>query len=508
MNKANHLTRNKNSRTLLMAGLAYWCLMLLLSLVQAFVEAVRPFTPYGLEYLRMQIVPVLGLASFFLVAVLTGSRYPSPPRRILQALFFTVMLVLTYWATTAPLRSNWLLLLGVWGTLPLLYAAEVRFVGQNVLISLISIFVMLVVLELLLHPFPRIWPRYAQTVGSNWRRLHADIPDIAYEQDGVVYRTNSFGFRGAAAVPDEVDVVALGDSFTFGVGVESPWPEELESASGLQVLNLGMGGTGPPKHIYPLVAYGLERDPSFVVESYFEGNDFFTCYQPAHPSGPRWGDRLILPDVVGSLLETLRSGLRRPTITSALTYNEVTPLQKTINDREVLLTFSPAYSATLLMDGDTLAGSENWRIATGSLKRMRALTERSGGTFLLVYIPERTRVYWPMIRDDDDIVATLNEDMVYQWRVSFGCQVLVPGRKPVDLETFRSTMDARINDQRSLLAEFARAEGIHFLDLTDQLRGLAQQGLTLHDPLETHYNQMVNQKIGEWIAEELASLQP
>lgn len=481
--------------------------MLLMSLIQAFQEGVRPLTPYGLEFLRTQIVPALGLATFFLIAVLTGSRYPNPPRLILQVLFFTVMLVLTYWAATAPLRPNWLLIIGVWGTLPLLYAADVRLIGQNALISLSSIFVTLVLLELLLRPFPRIWPRYAQMVGSNWRRVHADIPDIAYEQNGVVYRTNSFGFRGAARVPDSVDVVALGDSFTFGVGVGSPWPEELESASGMQVLNLGMGGTGPPKHIYPLVAFGLERDPAFVIEGYFEGNDFFTCYQPARPSGPRWGDRLILPDLVGSLIETLRSGLQRQAITSALTYNQVTPLQKMINAREVLLTFSPAYSATLLMDRETLAASENWRIATGSLRRLQALTERSGGTFLLVYIPERTRVYWPLIRDDDDIVATLNQDMIYRWRESLGCQVLLPGRRPVDLEAFRSSMDATLNDQRTLLAEFASSEGIHFLDLTDPLRELAAQGLTLHDPLETHYNQFVNKKIGEWIAAELASLQ-
>ena len=500
--------QSKRSQQILLAGLAFWSLMLLLSFIQAVREGVQLLTPYGFEYIRTLIVPVLALASFFLFAVLTRSRYPDPPRPLLQTFFIVLALVLTYWAATAPLRPNWLLLLGVFLTFPLLHRADVRLLGQNALLSLISIFVTLAFLELLLRPFPRIWPRYAQMVGSNWRRLHADIPNIAYEKDGIVYRTNSIGFRGSDPIPDQVDVVALGDSFTFGVGAESPWPEQLETASGLDVLNLGMGGTGPPKHIYPLVAFGLGRDPSFVVEGYFEGNDFFTCYQPARPSGPRWGDRLILPDVPGSLIEILRAGLRRQTITSALTYNVVTPLTKSINGQDVLLTFSPAYSATLLMDRKTLKSSENWRIATGSLLRMQQLTEEASGTFLLVFIPERTHVYWPLIRDDDNIVATLNEDMIYQWQESFGCQVLVPGRKPTDLVSFREGMDVALNDQRALLIEFAQHEGIHLLDLTDRLRDLAERGLTLHEPLETHYNAFVNRKMGEWIAEELDSLAP
>jgi hypothetical protein len=245
-----------------------------------------------------------------------------------------------------------------------------------------------------------------------------------------------------------------------------------------------------------------------VIEGYFEGNDFFTCYQPARPSGPRWGDRLITPDVVGSLIETLRAGVRRQTITSALTYNEVTPIEMTINDQTVLLTFSPAYSATLTMDQDRLADSENWRIATGSLLRMQKLSTSNNSTFLLVYIPERTHVYWPLIRSNDAIVQTLNEDMIYQWEQSFGCLVLVPGRKPIELDVFRQAMDKTINDQRELLSEFAQSADIHLLDLTEPLRELAAQGLTLHDPLETHYNDFVNQKIGEWITAELKTIQP
>lgn len=504
----NERSRGMNtSRNLLILGLVYWCIMLLLSVIQALQEGVHLSTPFGLQYLQMLIIPMFALALFFFFALLRKGGNPDPPHPGLQVVFVVLALTLTYWSAIAPLRPNWLLLLGVWFTFPLLHAARVRLLSANVLLSLLSIFVTLVLLELLLRPFPRLWPRYAQMVGSNWRRLHADIPSISYEQDGIIYRTNSIGFRGSDPLPEHVDVVALGDSFTYGVGVETPWPDQLEMVSDLTVLNLGMGGTGPPKHIYPLLAFGLPREPSVVAEGYFEGNDFFTCYQPARPSGPRWGDRLVLPDLVGSLIESLRAGLRRQTLTSALTYNEVTPLEVKINGKQVLLTFSPAYSATLMMDRETLSSSENWRIATGSLNRMQQLAESSGASFLLVFIPERTHVYWSLIRDDDAIVETLNQDMIYHWQESFGCQVLVPGRAPVDLTQFRKSMDATLNDQRALLTEFAQTRGIHMLDLTEPLQGLAAQGYTLHNPLETHYNEFVNQKIAEWIADELESIE-
>jgi hypothetical protein len=500
--------KSRRSRTLLLIATAYWTTMLVLGLLQAVEEHIRWISPYGLRYAQTLIIPIASIVVFFLIATTSKADSSTAPHPILQIVFFLLALVLTYWAVTSPLRMNWLLLLGVWLTFPLLYAANMRLLGQNALISLTSIYVTLILLELMLKPFPQVWPRYAQQVGSNWRRLHADIPKIAYEQDGINYQINEIGFRGSGPVPDAADIIALGDSFTFGTGSQMSWPSYLNQISGLTVLNLGMGGTGPPKHVYPLIAFGLDRQPSIVIEGYFEGNDFFTCYQPARPSGPRWGDRLILPDVVGSLLERLRGSVRRQTITSALTYNEVTPLEKTINGQDVLLTFSPAYSATLLMDRETLSSSENWRIATGSLKRMQQLSQRSGAGFLLVFIPERTHVYWPLIRDDDAIVETLNDDMIYKWQESFGCQVLVPGRVPVDLEQFRKSMDDAFDDQRTLLTKFAQTQGIHLLDLTEPLQDLAAQGYTLHDPLETHYNQFVNQKIAEWIAAEIESLQP
>jgi hypothetical protein len=478
-------------------------------LLQANQEAIRWATPYGFTYLRTLIVPILTILFFYLLALIghyRGSRPTDKSRFWNQIFLLALVLVLTYWAAVAPLRPNWLLLLGVWWLLPSLFVGDTGIINPTTLLSLGSLVFTIILVELLIRPFPQLWPGYARMVGSNWRRTHADIPAIEYEAKGVEYQINQLGFRGSEPAPDQVEIVVLGDSNTFGVGTQRPWPEQLSELMDMSLLNLGMGGTDPPKHVYPMIAFGLPRDPEIVIEAYFEGNDLFTCYQPAEPAGPRWGDRLVLPDLIGGIKEMIRFLVRQDDITSELTYDIVTPFTRSFGGQEVKLTFSPAYAATLLLDEETIRGSENWRIATGSLGRMDSLSREAGATFILIYLPERTHVYWPLIRDDDELLTQLNQDMTYTWDQRFDCLTLVPGRVSGDLEMLRSSMDASLTIQRDMLRDFADSHGIPFLDLTEPLQRLAKQGVTLADPLETHYNDFVNQVLAHEIADFLLTL--
>jgi len=490
-----------------MIGLGVWIVALGLSVIQARREAVHLATPYGLLYLRTLIVPIVTLILFSILARLLPSRTERPPRRFDQLFFLLLVLGLTYWAATAPLRPNWILLLGVWWLVPSLYLGRPGLVAPWTLVSLGSVVVTLSLFELLLHPFPRLWPGYARMVGSNWRRIHADIPTYVYEAKGVQYQINSLGFRGSDPVPDTIDIVALGDSFTFGVGTQHPWPEQLAQEQGESVLNLGMGGTDPPKFVNPLLEFGLPRSPKYVVLAYFEGNDLYTCYQPAAPSGRRWGDTLVLPDLIGGVREMVRFLQRNDELTSELTYDIATPFERVINGHPVTLTFSPAYAATLLLDRAAIEASENFRIVSTSLARMAERSADAGARFVLVYVPERTHVYWPLIRQDDPLLEQLNRDMYYRWGEKLGCLALARGRDAPGLEAFRAQMDATVDDQRNLLRDFAQAHGIPFLDLTPVLQGLAASGAVLADPLETHYNDSVNALLAQQIAGFLQALE-
>ena len=82
------------------------------------------------------------------------------------------------------------------------------------------------------------------------------------------------GFRGNV-VPRPLVGVAVGDSFTFGVGVEAEeaWPEQLSQLAGRNFANLGVFGYGPPQYTRVLKRYGLRMIPKIVLYTIYLEND-------------------------------------------------------------------------------------------------------------------------------------------------------------------------------------------------------------------------------------------
>jgi hypothetical protein len=75
-----------------------------------------------------------------------------------------------------------------------------------------------------------------------------------------------------------VDVVAVGDSFTYCITEwEDCWVERLSSDYGLSVVNLGTPATGSVSHQRMLDTFGLAYEPRIVVWQWF-GNDSFDDY--------------------------------------------------------------------------------------------------------------------------------------------------------------------------------------------------------------------------------------
>ncbi len=75
-----------------------------------------------------------------------------------------------------------------------------------------------------------------------WRlRPGLDLRATVSLSDGPPWRvrTNALGFRDE---DQEADLIALGDSSTFGWGVDTAWPDHLEAMLGEPVLNLGVPG--------------------------------------------------------------------------------------------------------------------------------------------------------------------------------------------------------------------------------------------------------------------------
>jgi lysophospholipase L1-like esterase len=139
----------------------------------------------------------------------------------------------------------------------------------------------------------------------------SDVPGLDYELQpnvsvfahGAMVRTNAFGMRDVERTkekpPGVVRVAALGDSFTFGFGVESEatWPAVLERllnegapARRVEVLNFGAGGYSTQDEAVVLRRRALEFAPDVVVLGYVENDPETDPIQPLHAyyHRPRW----------------------------------------------------------------------------------------------------------------------------------------------------------------------------------------------------------------------------
>ena len=118
--------------------------------------------------------------------------------------------------------------------------------------------------------------------------------------------TNRAGLRGPEAGSKPAGglrILAIGDSFTFGVGArqEETWPAQLERRMrNVQVLNAGAPGFGVPDEVAWFEAHGVDLHPDAVVVAVFLANDL----QDASPDQPKVAvvdGSLVVPGETGGL---------------------------------------------------------------------------------------------------------------------------------------------------------------------------------------------------------------
>jgi len=93
----------------------------------------------------------------------------------------------------------------------------------------------------------------------------------------ITFRTNNLGFREDAPTSPPKSgprILVTGDSQTEGaVNNAESWPNALEGLLGIEVLNAGVGGTGPHNHL-GVLRRDLGLQPDVFVAALYAGNDF------------------------------------------------------------------------------------------------------------------------------------------------------------------------------------------------------------------------------------------
>ncbi|MEE8298083.1 MAG: hypothetical protein V3R67_01760, partial [Thermodesulfobacteriota bacterium] len=85
---------------------------------------------------------------------------------------------------------------------------------------------------------------------------------------------DSWGFRNKS-VPETADIVAVGDSHTYGISAtaSNSWPSALGRILGKETYNLSLGGYGPVEYLYLMEEKALKLNPELIIVGFYLGND-------------------------------------------------------------------------------------------------------------------------------------------------------------------------------------------------------------------------------------------
>jgi lysophospholipase L1-like esterase len=155
-------------------------------------------------------------------------------------------------------------------------------VFRNTQILLVNIVLAVVVSEVAIRAAAPILSRH----GTFDTTHHSPLGLVPHRPTaGSIQRLNSQGFRDRertfSRTVDAPRIVALGDSFTVGVGVsyDDGFIARIEKAlqevvPGTEVINLGVGGFQPDEYLSVLKAMGIQYSPDLVLMNFYVGNDF------------------------------------------------------------------------------------------------------------------------------------------------------------------------------------------------------------------------------------------
>lgn len=273
-----------------------------------------------------------------------------------------------------------------------------------------------------------------------------------------------------------VDVVAVGDSFTFCfTEYDDCWVRRLETEHGLSVVNLGQGATGGISHANILFTFGLPYEPKVVIWQWY-GNDNNEDYGLTY----RWGetdttDRSAI-DEKGWLVQNSVIFTIIRVFTNGSDFGSESYLsQADVNVIDVAgepMFFGRPYSyetADLTQENNLLGQEEGFKAILSARDRLEA----EGIELVIFPVPFKEEVYRTAIETGTDF----------------------------DVQNI-----ALMEENRQALIDFCDENNLTCFDPTPEFRRRAEAGEYLYISQDTHLNSYGNTVLVQIVIDELKSL--
>ena len=196
------------------------------------------------------------------------------------------------------------------------------------------------------------------------------------------------GFRNSS-IPDHPDIIAIGDSQTYGIGepVDSTWPNQLAGMlkdKDALVYSMAVGGWSATQYLH-MASIAIKFRPHTVIVAYYTGNDplesFASVYGNSHWSSLKPDPALDRSDApaVGNILDVENSW--------------------PVNFRDGgKIRFTPV--PRLAANDDKPAVRAGYTIMAESARRIAALAAEQGVAVVFTVIPTRELVYEQKVRKE------------------------------------------------------------------------------------------------------------
>jgi hypothetical protein len=234
---------------------------------------------------------------------------------------------------------------------------------------------------------------------------------------------DAWGFRNRG-VPTSAEIVAVGDSHTFGntARMEDSWPYVLAKESGKPVYNMGMGGYGPNQYFYLSQTKALSLKPRVLVWGLYMGDDFENAYTITYgldhwaylraQSAPKADFDIWQQPAPAGRFKNVRIWLSEHSILYQIVFHggwggrvqgemqirngsQLYPgVVTTLNlpEKHILEAFRPA-SIEERLDQQSPAVAEGMRITFELIKQMNILCQQNHVQFVVVVIPVKEAVF-------------------------------------------------------------------------------------------------------------------
>ncbi|MBM2803221.1 MAG: hypothetical protein HW419_1114 [Deltaproteobacteria bacterium] len=268
--------------------------------------------------------------------------------------------------------------------------------------------------------------------------------------DGIGFRGGSSGGPAWAA--------AVGDSFTFGVGVdqEDTWVYRLAQALGREIVNLGIPAQGPPQYTRVLKRYALPIRPKVVFYGFYfndldTANRFYRQQRTLIPVSRYLRQYSVLYNLVGDSRAAVAQAPAQSDGDGAEPNSDVAAIRRSLERQK--RNFEPRWQLTVKELDEALEASREAKIE-----------------LVMLYLPSRWEVNWESIKAQNQLPDSL------------------------DIDRLRRTV-----------IEYCGARKIACFDLTPALKREAQQGKRLYFPIDGHWNKEGNRIVAETLQKFLSA---